>query len=124
MRVIFSIGLNVGSSEPKFQLSRTMIECGYMAGVHDVALGQAEWQGVPERFVQVAMPIETPRSAHDVAGRLARILKQDAVGVLLPHAAKWVLVDQDYNASEGGTLEEFPCLLPRGDHDPEEVNHA
>ena len=108
-RVVFSIGLNVGAAEPAGQLGRTLSAVDGVAGAPEsVATGASEWDGVPERFVHVAVPFLTRRRALLDARLLAVMLCQDAVAVLLPGAAEWTLVRRDSTVGTGGSLADFP----------------
>ena len=113
-KVLLSIGLNVGESEPVSQLSDTLAAVAGRAVVLGVAMGASVWQGTPERFVQILAEVRGRPAAF--AAALARELSQDAIGVLglnVGHigAVRWVLIDAAGTSSAGGTLAEFPALL-------------
>jgi len=113
---VFSIGLNVGDREPVDQLARTLqlISLAYPCRVLEVAMGRSEWEGVPERFLQVAL--EVPAGATRLAARLAESLRQHSIAMLdlrapHPHNKAWALVSQYGTAYPGGSLTEFPVLF-------------
>ncbi len=118
-RVIFSIDLNVGQSEPAAQLTATLRAlCGF-GEVQDIALGRGEWQGVPERFIQARVALYAV-CATDVSGVryaaaaiLARELQQDCVAVRVADARadRWRLVNADGEVSLGCPLAENPVIL-------------
>lgn len=111
MLTVFSIGLNVGAEEPRGQLGDTLVSVSSRCIPRDLAIGRAEWQGVPERFIQIATEAEDRPEWK--AMTFARRLSQDAVAYLAPGADAWMLVDKAGNETPGGTLAEFPCIVKR-----------
>lgn len=112
---LLSIGLNVGPREPIDQLSATLSTVRAVCGpAYAVAMGKSEWNGVPERFVHVRVPLATRRRAFHDARLLAVALRQESVAVLFPEMAgpaHWWLVSRDSAGGEpGGTIKEFPPL--------------
>jgi hypothetical protein len=110
--VVFSIGLNVGATEPERQLRDTLREIAPLA-VRELAMGRAEWEGIPERFVHVAAEIDAG-PAQWYASHLARVLSQDAVAILLPLETRWSLVDRTGAVTDGGSIVSYPPLVVRG----------
>lgn len=110
---ILSVGLNVGSKEPAAQLGATLRAAEMLFGPPvSVAMGRSEWQGVPERFIQIAV-LSTPYAVATAAPRLALALQQDTVAVIhattAPHAT-WILYNRCGIDSIGGTVAEFPII--------------
>jgi hypothetical protein len=110
MLTVFSIGLNVRDHEPRGQLSRTLHAATRITNPHNLAIGRSEWQGVPERFVQIAAD---EIGAKYIAALLADCLDQDAVAYLPPDADRWMIVNPQGVETPGGTLAEFPCIVSR-----------
>ena len=114
--VIFSIGLNVGASEPADQLQKTLHFVANTGGtVRDLAIGRADWQGVPERFVQVCTSVARTAQAYSMAELYARELNQECVAVLKPNAGRWRLVHADGRLILGNTLTQSPVILADSD---------
>lgn len=106
---IVSIGLNIGDTEPAFQLTRTLGAIARRSRVLRVAMGTSEWHGVPERFVQARAALQSPRS---FAAALARELDQDAIAVRPADCrGRWELVDRYMARTPGGALADFPCIV-------------
>lgn len=107
-----SIGLNVGQHEPYEQLSLTLalISALCTGRLLSLAMGESEWEGTPERFVQVEIQAPDRQDARQFAAALAASLRQDAVAVLFPAADAWELVRPDGSESPGGTVSDFPPL--------------
>ena len=117
MEYILSIGLNVGDSEPADQLTFTLHQLAIRAdSVRDVKMGAADWQGVPERFVQAR--VEVSDRACTVARRMARGLRQDAIAISEPGAQQWTLAYADGRVLRGASVKNFPVILD------EELNAA
>ena len=112
MLTILSIGLNVGQSEPPRQLSETL-RCIAPCSVRGLALGSAEWMGVPERFIHAAVEFRDADSARLFASHLARVLKQDCVAILGPKASAWKLVSRDANVAPGDSVDIYPPIVER-----------
>ena len=117
--VVFSIGLNVGTVEPAGQLSATLRRLAVLGEVQSVAMGCASWQGVPERFIQVRMRLQgwhpsarLPDVVRSVGRALASLLSQDCVAVLHDGAAHWDLIDAAGQVTPGGSVADFPVILP------------
>jgi hypothetical protein len=111
MNYVLSIGLNVGGSEPADQYARTLgaIVC-YAPTVTRIAETRGEWDGIPERSLQVLARFETETDAHEAAAGLAGMLQQDAVAVIPATGApnrKWTLVDRNGAVVGGGSLTDF-----------------
>lgn len=110
---VVSIGLNVGSSEPAGQLAATLKLAAWLTGhkgngaAVTYALGESEWEGVKERFIQFRVPGAVPHGLHIVAAQL----QQDAVAYLPPGADCWRLAHADGNHRFGGSTEEFPVIV-------------
>lgn len=112
MRAFISIGLNVGSAEPIGQLHKTFAAVARHFAIVEQAVGQSEWQGVPERFVQ--FEVFSPRSTKAFAQIIAEMaghLQQDAISYAWHGASDWILMGRDGRASWGGTLDEYPIIV-------------
>jgi hypothetical protein len=107
---VFSIGLNVGASEPRGQLSRALHALNALGRVQDVTIGLGEWQGTKERTLQVLVSHLT-LSPEQTAANLASYLEQDAIALLDADGQAWRLVDKAGAAVPGGTTKEFPITL-------------
>ena len=110
---IFSIGLNVGDSEPAAQLHDTLRALVSIGTVRDVAIGNSAWQGVPERFVQARVAALAGK-AGDLGASLARELSQScvawrAVGAL--HGHWWLSWADGRDVTLGESLSTFPVIL-------------
>lgn len=118
MEAVFGIGLNVGTQEPADQLEQTLyalvrpprLLAVDATRVLNVAVGQGEWEGMAERFVQARVAVSgQPDAWRTLAQWLAGTLRQEAVAVLLPFqggADSWVLVFADGTVRAGaGTAE-------------------
>lgn len=106
-----SIGLNVGDREPDSQLARTLGIClsHFGAEIRSVSMGRSEWDGVPERFVQIGVIAPNSRALY-VARILARVLSQECIAVLPSGATTWSLVYADGHHVTGGDVTEFPII--------------
>ncbi len=104
--IVFSIGLNVGDKEPAEQLARALRVVSHYLSAYDLRMGTAQWQGVPERFIQVraAAPAWYARD-------FARHCRQDAVAIWQEGCTHWALVRADGRETAGGSIAEFPCLF-------------
>jgi len=111
---ILSIGLNVGQSEPPRQLSETL-RCLAPCAVHGLAMGRAEWQGIPERFIHAAVEFRDADTARLFASHLARVLNQDCIAILGPKATAWKLVSRDANVTQGESVDVYPPIVSRGE---------
>ena len=110
MEYILSIGLNVGDSEPADQLSATLRQLViHQDRVLSIKMGTADWQGVPERFVQAR--VEVSDNACTVAQRMARGLGQDAVALLGPRGSTWALAYADGRVLHGASIKDFPVII-------------
>ena len=115
-RIILSIGLNVGSSEPAAQLHNTLEYVAWLNGQRgnpgsvSYALGQSEWEGVPERFIQTELTVEP---APNSLAALPRLLAQDSIAVLYPGRDRWELINRDGTHSDGGTVADYPVIVAR-----------
>lgn len=109
-RYILSIGLNVGDAEPPAQLSFTLRAVEVHFGpILDVAMGESEWQGQPERFVQVVVEAPGRPFLASRAKTLAAALNQEAIASIAPGGTQWDL----WTPSEwrtGASIYEFPIL--------------
>jgi len=116
MEIVLSIGLNVGKAEPDPQLGVTLdaVLYGCVGQMVKVAMGESQWEGVPERFVQVLFDVPESRIP-DVINYsvpvLARQLKQVAIGVSIPQYGEWILCKGDGTNESGGSTEEFPIIV-------------
>lgn len=114
MHTIISIGLNVGATEPVGQLEATLRVLadlgGYRGHVGSLryTIGESEWEGVPERFVQARLPRKPSREELAAA---ARVLGQSAVATLRPGDAAWTLTYSDGHTEPGGTVDEFEVVI-------------
>lgn len=110
---VLSIGLNVGATEPAAQLGATLRATEALFGPPlSVAMGRSEWQGVPERFVQIAVLATPERVSRDVSN-LAAALHQAAIAVTAANVrpdCRWILYKPTGVDSIGGTLAEFPII--------------
>ena len=112
---VLSIGLNAvgeGANEPRRQLDDTLRATSAALGpARAVGMGRGEWNGVPERFVQIAVETDRDMIARRV-GNLAAALRQEAIAVTLPDGGYWVLYHADgRDWVIGGPLSEFPIIL-------------
>ena len=106
MRTVFSIGLNIGQSEPGDQLRDTLRACCEFLPPFDMRMGASTWHGVPERFVQVRVNAPARNAQY-----LARALSQDAIAIWQAGCTHWTLVDRDGNSTAGASITEFPILF-------------
>lgn len=107
---VYSIGLNVGGREPVSQLTDTLRAVAiFLPPALSIALGRSEYQGAPERFVQVAAVVRDD-DARRIAACLARYLRQEAVALLRPQAARWTLAYASGPCAPGGLREEYPVI--------------
>ena len=108
---VLSIGLNVGSHEPAGQLGATLRATEAIFGnLHEVGMGASEWEGVPERFVQIAVRTE-PAYLASALPVLARTLAQDAIAATQPDWCMWDLFYATGRRTHGGALSERPIIL-------------
>lgn len=115
---ILSIGLNVGATEPENQLRDTLRAIAPLGAVRDLAIGRGEWQGVPERFVQVRIAPDIDFGEHRAragAGAfLARELRQECIAIRRADSGgRWELIDAAGTFEVGCTLAENPVILGR-----------
>ena len=108
---ILSIGLNVGNVEPENQLRDTLRAVVSLGHVRDLVIGNGEWQGVPERFVQVRASVAGAYAFRD----LPAALSQDCIAFRRADDARglWHLLNRDVTISAGCTLAENPVILGR-----------
>jgi hypothetical protein len=79
-----------------------------------IAETRGEWDGIPERSLQVLASFETEADAREAAAGLAGMLQQDAVAVIPTTGApdrKWTLVDRNGAIIGDGSLTDFPIKV-------------
>lgn len=109
---VFSIGLNVGDKESAHQLASTFSAAGAMFAEYDARIGRAQWEGVPERFVQIRVPAAgMSRAAGWYARYFAVVLEQSAVAIWQEGCTHWTLVNASGASTAGGSIAEFPVLF-------------
>ena len=111
MKAIFSVGLNVGQAELPRQLTLTLYHLVSRVTVRDLYVGGSQWQGIPERFVQVAALVPPDVSPDTVARELAVELRQSCVAVLNRAGNCWRLIDRDGQVEQGAPVAEFPVYV-------------
>jgi hypothetical protein len=113
MKHVLSIGLNVGNDEPAAQLDKSLrVVSAAFGPLLAVAMGRSEWDGVPERFVQIVAE-GSERDLAELAPRISRTLDQSAIAYVAPDGAQWTLAyGMPGRAIEpGGTVAEFPIIV-------------
>jgi hypothetical protein len=116
MIYILSIGLNVDDHEPPRQLADTLARTMAVFGAPlAVGMGRSEWNGVPERFVQIAVRADRDTIALRTPG-LAAALHQEAIayiysGSIQSRLLSWGLFSAAGGYYLGGSTEEFPIIL-------------
>lgn len=106
---VLSVGLNVGDREPGSQLGASLRAVEALFGPPlSVAMGRSEWEGVPERFVQVAV-LTDHEAVLRRAPLLAAALHRQTIAVIRPGASRWTLTGAG-GPTPGGTVAEFPVL--------------
>lgn len=112
---IFSIGLNVGGKEPADMVNRVFRALSIHGEIRKAAFGASEWQGVPERFVQVLVETYSP-DGRAVARKIATYLEQDAVAAMRTNTpgdnGAWLLVYADaQKPDEYSSAADYPVIL-------------
>jgi hypothetical protein len=113
MIYVLSIGLNVGDKEAERQLSDTLARTMAVFGAPlAVGMGRSEWNGVPERFVQIAVRADRDMIALRTPG-LAAALHQEAIAYIKwgNIFATWSLFSAAGGYYPGGNTEDFPIIL-------------
>ena len=111
MLYAFNVGLNVLDAESSAQLAYTLSLAAAMfgSGIRAVAMGEGEWEGERERFIQIAAEAEQPELA---ARLLARALNQTAVAMIdLAARENWVLVYADGRTGAGFDTKVAPIIV-------------
>lgn len=103
---ILSIGLNVGNMEPAEQLQKTLRIVTQYCRPLDLAMGTGDWQGVPERYIQIKAVIPTAFVKH-----VAAALNQDAIDIWSAGSTHWTLIDAAGNSAAGASIAEFPVIV-------------
>lgn len=109
MIYVYSIGLNVGGSEPRGQLGASLRIAEALAErLVAVAMTRGEWEGIPERTLQVALEVDGPLRANDIAVNLMRALHQECVAYIRPGALRWSMAP---GMDDGGSIAEYPIVV-------------
>jgi len=111
MLYVFSVGLNVLDAESSAQLAYTLSLAAAMfgSGIRAVAMGEGEWEGERERFIQIAAETDSPEVD---ARTIARAFSQAAVAVIgVAAREKWALVYADGRTEPGFDTAAAPIIV-------------
>lgn len=119
MQVLVNVGLNVGKSEPVHQFTHTLMAVAMLGELKAWVITAGEWDGVPERSLQVRVEVSEPLSYMDArlqrrGAAVALLLRQECIairdGVDRP-ADPWTLVYADGRVELGGSVADFPVVV-------------
>lgn len=114
MDIVISVGLNVKGEEPSGQAQKTLSWLARTledADVKAIGLFNSEWQGIPERCIQVRVAAGMARDLARELGAAATVLGQESIAVINPKFHRWLLIAPDGGISQGATKAEFPILV-------------